>query len=516
MNHNRIVNRAILSGDLKTVQKYIGVANPLDNEDYGGKLVPNKINYRNYGNQNMLGLALRPNQIWGDTPISDSQNTASHSKRSEYALQVTTLVLKRAASLGVLPELYNGLRRYDGIQVTIHGNIFDFILLHDYGGQVQERNDLYSSFDIHRQLYINSFSKDKFPLDESAIRKDSFTYQLLRLVSKYYPDAEPSETLKAYPILYKMVQFICIETKNPIDAQLAIAAPYQKRQPSIQNLMAQLPDVLREHIIYFLRSPMDIKRVIFPLIVRQLQLPLPIVHQALLQLEQMSPEDIDGPEDVIDRVVSLSPLSRSPLRLEYNPCPEDKELNPKTKRCVKKCKSDQVRNDKGRCVRKSSKKCPKGQVRDRITKECRDDRRRSKRVARSPKSQVPEYPVCVLFRVALYDEKEDEEKVNASQLSPSAKEALVHAIHTQFAQDVNMADYILTHTNIQFLHSDMIRMTGIVQLDPEKSRYGKSFNQWVQFINDNTVHQYKYGPLKSLFLQSNGKNIFIKHVYPCR
>lgn len=221
--------------------------------------------------------------------------------------------------------------------------------------------------------------------------------------------------------------------------------------------MANLPDVLSEHIIYFFRSPMDIKRVIFPLIVRQLQLPLPIVHQALLQLEQLTPEDIDGSEDVIDRVVSLSPLSRSPLRLEYNPCPEDKELNPKTKRCVKKCKSDQVRNDKGRCVGKSSKKCPKGQVRDRITKECREDRRRSKRVVRSiiSKSQVhvPDlYPVCVLFRVALYDEKEDEEKVNASQLSPSAKEELVQVIQTQFVQDVNMADYILTNTKIQFLN----------------------------------------------------------------
>lgn len=59
-------------------------------------------------------------------------------------------------------------------------------------------------------------------------------------------------------------------------------------------------------------------------------------------------------------------------------------------------------------------------------------------------------------------------------------------------------------------------MTGMVQVDPEESRYGATFNQWVQFINDKTVHQYKYGPLKSLFLQSNGKNIFIRHVYTCR
>ena len=39
---------------------------------------------------------------------------------------------------------------------------------------------------------------------------------------------------------------------------------------------------------------------------------------------------------------------------EIKQCPEGKELNPKTNRCVKKCKANQIRDDNFKC--KANKK----------------------------------------------------------------------------------------------------------------------------------------------------------------
>jgi hypothetical protein len=290
----------------------------------------------------------------------------------------------------------------------------------------------------------------------------------------------------------------------------------QGSNPELLSFMDQLPDVLRDNILFFLRSPLDVKRRVFPIILRQLKLPPFLVDQAIAQLDNMSPED------VVDRVVSLSPVIRSP-QLEHNPCPTGKERNPRTKRCIKKCKSDEVRNDKGRCVRTSKKKCPKGQVRDRVTKECRDDKRRSKRVVRVSSASLSSTPlfgqhqVCVMFRVSHYDEKEDGEPVVSNQLSEFAKVDLKQAINVQFVQDIeSVSDYSMRDIKMEFLPSAIIRVTGSVQYDPDQPRHGATFNQWVQFINEKMLYGYRYGPQKNLFTYSNGKNISLRNVYPCR
>lgn len=356
-----------------------------------------------------------------------------------------------------------------------------------------------------------------FSIPNVTERNTFFTY--------YKGDLEKQHIIYMYDsfAIYNQKVKIGDITRDATQGQLAIAAPYQAENSSLPDFMAQLPDVLRNHILFFLRSPLDVKKRVFPLILRQLQLPPFIVDQAMVQLDSMSPED------VVDRVVSLSPVVRSPLLLEYNPCPPDKELNPKTKRCIKKCKSDQVRNDKGRCVRTSKKKCPKGQVRDRVTKECRDDKRISKRVSRvrsplipiaRPLSNTPlfgSHQVCVMFRVSHYDEKEDGEKVVANQLSEFAKVDLVDSVKVQFVQDMeSLSDYSVRDIKMEFLPSDIIRVTGTVQHDPQQPRYGATFNQWVQFINEKMLYGYRYGPHKNLFTYSNGKNVSLRNVYPCR
>jgi hypothetical protein len=86
-------------------------------------------------------------------------------------------------------------------------------------------------------------------------------------------------------------------------------------------------------------------------------------------------------------------------------CPPDKERSKHTNRCIKKCKANQTRNDNGRCVNKKStspksKKsqkrvkrspCPKGQVRDRSTKRCRESKMKKVRHQNPLVSMEEEY-----------------------------------------------------------------------------------------------------------------------------
>ena len=132
---------------------------------------------------------------------------------------------------------------------------------------------------------------------------------------------------------------------NGTDAHLALAAPY-KKQNHLPNYMAMLPNDIRNLIIRFLQSPLQKQRILFPLIIRNLQLPLPIIIEAEQLLERESPVEL------IEEVISLSPLTerkstKSPMR-----CPPGKELNAKTGRCIKSCEPHQVRNEKGRCVKR--------------------------------------------------------------------------------------------------------------------------------------------------------------------
>ena len=55
-------------------------------------------------------------------------------------------------------------------------------------------------------------------------------------------------------------------------------------------------------------------------------------------------------------------LTKSTVKVNLKPsytmkvCPPEKELNPVTNRCIKKCAPDQVRNPSGRCVKNNTRK----------------------------------------------------------------------------------------------------------------------------------------------------------------
>ena len=67
------------------------------------------------------------------------------------------------------------------------------------------------------------------------------------------------------------------------------------------------------------------------------------------------------------------------IRRTEKVCPEDKERNPKTKRCVSKCKPGYTRNEDFRCIKikqphavvdKESLPCPEGKERNPKTRRC--------------------------------------------------------------------------------------------------------------------------------------------------
>jgi hypothetical protein len=63
-----------------------------------------------------------------------------------------------------------------------------------------------------------------------------------------------------------------IAALNAAEGQLALAAPYRSEYAAMPNFLARLPDVLREQIVHFLRSPRQVQRIQFPLIKRMLQI----------------------------------------------------------------------------------------------------------------------------------------------------------------------------------------------------------------------------------------------------
>jgi hypothetical protein len=73
-------------------------------------------------------------------------------------------------------------------------------------------------------------------------------------------------------------------------------------------------------------------------------------------------------------------------------CPHEKERNPLTNRCIKKCPEDNERNQKGRCI----KKCPEGKIRNPSTGRCINDKTRKKsagkKSAKSPTKKSAKSP----------------------------------------------------------------------------------------------------------------------------
>jgi hypothetical protein len=100
--------------------------------------------------------------------------------------------------------------------------------------------------------------------------------------------------------------------------------------------------------------------------------PAPPVIMSISKMDEKSPPKYLS--------VALQKLADKDPILTYVKCPEEKEFNPITKRCVKKCKKDYERNDNFKCTRKtkgnksnksnSIKICPSNKVLNPRTNRC--------------------------------------------------------------------------------------------------------------------------------------------------
>jgi hypothetical protein len=363
---------------MPSVVKYLPDADILDCNNYGtkGRAKYGQLYTKNYRNYSMLKLALEARQIYGDSPISDSKNPISDSKnavnynRSKFRHDVVKLLLEKATRDGIVDQLFN--EEYLNAPTVI-----DILL-----------GDNYSDYNK---------SKPYMPT--------TFTYKTAVLLVSAKPDIRPT-TSEGY--LMKQVIMERLANRDPTHAQLAIAAPYKRKVPELQQYMSLLPDAIRERIIYFLRNPIDQQRRMFPLIVRELQLP-PIISEQALELLKGPVVHLPLLEDVVESVLSLSPIVSMPKsqvavpspahlsiisdssparsRKSVKKCPPGKEINPKTGRCIKSCTRNQIRNTKtGRCVnaknsspsRKERKECPPGKELNPETGRCRKSCERDK------------------------------------------------------------------------------------------------------------------------------------------
>ena len=288
---NRLASRAILAGDLPTLKKHIGSANPLDRTDYGpkGQVQWGAINYQNRNGNNMLALAMRPRQVFGDTPISDSQNPESpvrdYRNRSRFALDASRLVLQRAKQLGVLEQLRRELIHIDaaGSRATPYQpNVFDLLIMDyvsmAYGDYLRDPAmyppfHQYSLYEYH-DLYEIPANVRNYRLESLPINRGSYTYQLLALLAEYYPDQQPSM------LLPPNVRAAINEIRDPVSSQLAIDAPYRSMNVDQPNYMARMPNDIRNHVLSFLRlRDGHLRR--FPVVPRDLIAPAPLPLLAL-------------------------------------------------------------------------------------------------------------------------------------------------------------------------------------------------------------------------------------------
>ena len=85
----------------------------------------------------------------------------------------------------------------------------------------------------------------------------------------------------------------------------------------------------------------------------------------------------------IEKVIKSAKLDKTIIDGPVRQCADDKELNPFTNRCVKKCESGYKRNEKFQCKKDVSKKCTPGKERnpytDRCVKKCESGYKRNEK-----------------------------------------------------------------------------------------------------------------------------------------
>lgn len=170
-----------------------------------------------------------------------------------------------------------------------------------------------------------------------------------------------------------------------------------------------------------------------------------------------------------------------------SPCPSEKELNPRTSRCVKKCSPQHTRNTStGRCVK----------------------------LHKRNQSVQKMYPICLLFSV--YNSLET---VNPSTLTKNAKALFRDGIENKFVQQLeNVSGIRITDIQLTFTNDTLIIMRGIIPISSNDKRilFGAPLSGWIETINEKSIWQTKFGPNGDDFIESNGKEYAFDRVIQCK
>jgi hypothetical protein len=191
----------------------------------------------------------------------------------------------------------------------------------------------------------------------------------------------------------------------------------------------------------------------------------------------------------------VSPKRASPKRVL--PCPEGKELNPRTSRCVKKCSPHHTRNTStGRCVK--SRKSPK----------------QNKNI--HPQLGKKMYPICLRFYVII---NYSSEIANPSTLTEHAKALFRDAIKNKFVQRLEDVSRIrITDIELTFTNDSLIIMNGLIPIPSNDKTllYGATLSSWIQAIDEKGVWQIGFGPNRDDSVTSNGKQYNLFSVNQCK
>lgn len=119
--------------------------------------------------------------------------------------------------------------------------------------------------------------------------------------------------------------------------------------------------------------------------------------------------------------------------------------------------------------------------------------------------RVPQFPICLKFRVEWYDESANsyDGHVNTSLLKNEVKQELVKVIQNTFIDSLKYIYFGQSETisdiNITFEPNSYIKMTGSLRYNPNIKRYEMTFGDSIKAINRKNIDQYEYSGSWAVF-----------------
>ena len=156
-------------------------------------------------------------------------------------------------------------------------------------------------------------------------------------------------------------------------------APELKYRPFISELLHDMEEIITKNGLLQKYN----KKIVAHTVVDSVEIEHkpPILEQSAFQKIEKPNEAIvmTDPGECLEGMVKNSKSRCIKIKQTEEPCPQDKERNPKTGRCVAKCKEGYVRNEDYKCIKikvprqvvdQTTQPCPEGKERNPKTRRC--------------------------------------------------------------------------------------------------------------------------------------------------